>query len=96
VIYERKAYPHTVATDVAVPSPPTASQTVTVQTSLPGTGASLSGTAYTDIWPYTNVSVPLINHNYLVIRAGNATGTPSDTDLAFSCPPLTVAYQPAI
>lgn len=94
LVYDSKVYAFSVASSVAVPTPPATSQTVPLRQLLPGSGNGLTGMAYSDVAyrtgsvQYENIATPLVNHNYLVIRAG-------DTSTAFTCPLSTVAHQPA-
>lgn len=88
-------YAHTVGAAVAIPAAGQASQTVTVVAALPGVGAGLNALAFADVWPYANVTVPLVNNNYLVIRAGDGGVAPAGSEVAFSCPVSTVAHQPS-
>ena len=83
-------YVYTVGANVAIPADGVTPQTVTVLGVLPGAGAGvgLRAAAFADIWPFSNVSVSLINSNYLVIRAG-------DGGAVFSCPTSTLAHQPS-
>ena len=84
-------YVYTVSAAVALPAAGQESQTIPVSGTLPGVGNPLSGAAFADVWPYANISVPLVNQNYLVIRAGNAPAVAPP----FTCPISTVAHQPA-
>jgi Tfp pilus assembly protein PilV len=94
VAFEDWLYVYTVSAAVALPAAGEVTQTIPVSGTLPGVGNPLSGAAFADVWPYANISVPLVNQNYLVIRAGNAPAAPA-VDTAFSCPTSTVAHQPA-
>jgi hypothetical protein len=86
--YGAWTYAYTVSAAVALPATGAATQTVTVLEALPGVGNGLTAAAFSDVWPFSNVSVPVINSNYLVIRAG-------DGGAAFSCPVSTLAHQPS-
>jgi hypothetical protein len=84
-------YVYTVSAAVALPAAGQVTQTIPVSGTLPGVGNPLNGAAFADVWPYANISVPLVNQNYLVIRAGNAPAVAPP----FTCPISTVAHQPA-
>jgi len=87
-------YAYTVGAAVAV-VPGQVLQTVAVNQPLPGAGPGLDALAFADVWPYANVSVPLFNNNYLVIRAGDSGVAPAASEVAFSCPVSTIAHQPS-
>jgi Tfp pilus assembly protein PilV len=88
-------YAYTVSALAAAPAAGVATQTVTVLGALPGAGVGLRALAFADRWPFSDVSVPLINSNYLVIRAGDGGVATPGTEVAFSCPVSTLAHQPA-
>ena len=81
-------YAYTVSANTALPAAGATSQTVPVVGALPGVGNPLSAVAFADVWPFTSVSVPLVNSNFLVTRAG-------DDVVVFSCPISTIAHQPS-
>lgn len=81
-------YAYAVSADVALPANGASTQTVTILGQLPGVGMGLRAAAFADLWPFSNVSVSLINSNYLVIRAG-------DGGSVFSCPLSTLPHQPS-
>ena len=88
-------YAYTVSAVAALPAAGVTTQTVTVLGALPGVGSGLNAAAFVDRWPYANVAVPLINSNYLVIRAGNGGVAALGSEVAFSCPVSTLAHQPS-
>lgn len=88
-------YAYTVSALAAPPAAGVTTQTLTVLGALPGVGDPLNAAAFADVWPYANVSVSLINSNYLVIRAGDGPVAAPSTARAFSCPASTLAHQPS-